>query len=167
MFSASLTPQITVPTRLTVRSKTLIDNIFTNSVEENTISGNLRCCISDHLAQFLIFPSQRVLDQNNHRKYKRNYKNIDIKKFKDELQSIDWTTALANNNNDVNQSLENFLNITNSPLERYAPLTQVTKKDMKTQPKSWITKGILTSIRQKAKIHNKVLKAKDQKGKKR
>ena len=56
MFSASLTPQITVPTRLTVRSKTLIDNIFTNSVEENTISGNLECCISDHLAHFLSFP---------------------------------------------------------------------------------------------------------------
>ena len=50
MFSASLTPQITVPTRLTVRSKTLIDNIFTNPVEESTISRNLECCISDHLA---------------------------------------------------------------------------------------------------------------------
>ena len=72
------------------------------------------------------------------------------------------TSALANNNNDVNQSLENFLNITNSLLETYAPLTQVTKKDMKTQSKSWITKGILTSIRQKAKIHSKLLKAKDQ-----
>ena len=161
MFSASLTPQITVPTRLTVRSKTLIDNIFTNSVEENTISGNLECCISDHLAQFLIFPSQRVLEQNNHRKYKRNYKNVDIKKFKDELQSIDWTAALANNNN-VNQSLENFLNITNSIIERYAPLTQATKKDMKTQSKPWTTKGILTSIRKKAKRHSKLLKAKDQ-----
>ena len=62
----------------------------------------------------------------------------------------------------MNQSLENFLNITNSPLERYAPLTQVTKKDMKTQSKQWITKGILTSIRKKAKIHSKLLKAKDQ-----
>ena len=39
MFSASLTPQITVPIRLIVRSKTLIDNIFTNSVEENIISA--------------------------------------------------------------------------------------------------------------------------------
>ena len=156
MFSASLTPQITVPTRLTVRSKTLIDNIFTNSVEENTISGNLECCISDHLAQFLIFPSQRVLEQNNHRKYKRNFINVDSKKVKDELQSIDWTTALANNNNnDVNQSLENFINITNSLLERYAPLTQVTKDHMKTQSKQWITKGILTSIRKKALIHSK------------
>ena len=65
MFSASLTPQITVPTRLTVRSKTLIDNIFTNSVEENTISGNLECCISDHLAQSLDFLSQKLLAQNN------------------------------------------------------------------------------------------------------
>ena len=45
MFSASLILQITVPTRLAVRSKTLIDNIFTNSVEESTISGNLECCI--------------------------------------------------------------------------------------------------------------------------
>ena len=50
MFSASLTSQITIPTRLTVRSETLIDNIFTNSVEENSISGSLECCISDHLA---------------------------------------------------------------------------------------------------------------------
>ena len=34
MFSASLTPQVTIPTCLTVHSKTLIDNIFTNSVEK-------------------------------------------------------------------------------------------------------------------------------------
>ena len=161
MFSASLILQITVPTRLAVRSKTLIDNIFTNSVEESTISGNLECCIWNHLAQFLIFPSQRVLELNNHRKYKRNYKNIDAKKFEDELQSIDWPTAIANNNNDDSNNYD-FLNITNSLLERYAPLTPVTKKDMKTQSKPWITKGILTSIRKKAKIHSKLLKAKDQ-----
>ena len=33
---------------------------------------------------------------------------------------------------------------------------------MKTQSKSWITKGIVTSIRKKAKIHSKLLKVKDQ-----
>ena len=33
---------------------------------------------------------------------------------------------------------------------------------MKTQSKPWITKGILASIRKKAKIHSKLLKAKDQ-----
>ena len=66
MFSASLTPQITIPTRLAIHSRTLIDNIFTNSVEETTTSGNLECCISDHLVQFLIFLNQRLLQQINH-----------------------------------------------------------------------------------------------------
>ena len=162
MFSASLTPQITIPTRLTVRSRTLIDNIFTNSIEENSTSGNLECCISDHLTQFLIFPNQRVLQQNNHTKYKRSYKNLDTNKFNNELQSIDWTTTFSINNNDVNQSLKNILNISNSLLDKYAPLKQISKKQMKTNSRPWITKGILTSIRKKYKIHSKFLKAKDQ-----
>ena len=62
----------------------------------------------------------------------------------------------------MNQSLENFFNITNSILGKYAPLKQVTKKDMKTQSRPWITKGILISIRKKVKIHSKSLKAKHQ-----
>ena len=66
------------------------------------------------------------------------------------------------NNNDVNQSLKNFLSISNSLLDRYAPLKQITKKQMKTNSRPWITKGILTSIRKKYKIHSKFLKAKDQ-----
>ena len=33
---------------------------------------------------------------------------------------------------------------------------------MKTQSKPWITKGILTSIKKKVKIHSKSLKANDQ-----
>ena len=111
MFSASLTSQITIPAHLTVRSRALIDNIFTNSVEENSTSGNLECCISDYLAQFPIFPNKKVLRQNNHKKYKRSYKNLDNNKFKNDLQSTDWTTALSINNNDVNQSLDNSLNI--------------------------------------------------------
>ena len=135
MFSASLTPKITIPTRLTVHSRTLIDNIFTNSVDENTISGNLECCISDHLAQFLIFPNQKVLLQNNKKNYKRNYKNLDPKKFKEELQRINWNTALVNNNNDVNQSLESLLTITNSLLDKHAPMKQITKKEIKTKSK--------------------------------
>ena len=60
MFSASLTLKLLFQLAQLFVQK-LIDNIFTNSVNENSISGNLECCISDHLAQFLIFPSQRVL----------------------------------------------------------------------------------------------------------
>ena len=56
MYSSSLSPQISIPSRITPRSKTLIDNIFSNSADESSISGNLSYSIPDHLAQFLIYP---------------------------------------------------------------------------------------------------------------
>ena len=161
LSSASLAPKITIPTRITTRSRTLIDNIFTNSVDESSITGNLECCISDHLAQFLIFPSHKPApNENNTIIYKRNYGKID-KKFKDDLKNIDWTTALNNQANDVNRSLEDFLKIIESLLDKHAPLKQLTKKQLKTKSKPWITKGILTSRNKKEKIHSKFLKAKD------
>ena len=51
-------PHITLPTRITNRSQTLIDNIYSNNPEfENCTSGNFTFSISDHLAQFLFVPS--------------------------------------------------------------------------------------------------------------
>ena len=52
MTSHFFTPYIREPARL--RSKTLIDNIFFNSLENQSLSGNLFIEISDHLIQFLI-----------------------------------------------------------------------------------------------------------------
>ena len=67
-----------------------------------------------------------------------------------------------NNNNDVNQSLESLPTITNSLLDKHAPMKQITKKEIETKSKPWITKGILTSINKKYKIRSKSLKANDQ-----
>ena len=49
-------PQITLPTRITEKTVTLIDNIFTNSYKHNSnsVSGNITTYISDHLPQSLI-----------------------------------------------------------------------------------------------------------------
>ena len=56
MFSFSLIPNITKPTRITSRSATLIDNIFSNSMlDDNRIfSGILYTNISDHFPIFVI-----------------------------------------------------------------------------------------------------------------
>ena len=56
IYFGSLTLHITIPTKITPHSRTLIDNIFMNTVDEPSISGNLMCYISDHQAQFLIYP---------------------------------------------------------------------------------------------------------------
>ena len=52
MYSASLVPHITSPTRITSHSRTLIDNIFSMDISENAISGNIVSSISDYLPNF-------------------------------------------------------------------------------------------------------------------
>ena len=52
LSSHFFTPFVLQPTRLC--SKTLIDNIFLNSIEYPASSGNLTVQLSDHLFQFII-----------------------------------------------------------------------------------------------------------------
>ena len=47
-------PHIIHPTRITARSKTLIDNIFSNLKTDNFKAGNLTVSLSDHLPQYLL-----------------------------------------------------------------------------------------------------------------
>ena len=47
---------IAQPNRITSHSKNLIDNIFSNYISQDIVSGNLIATISDHLPQFLIAP---------------------------------------------------------------------------------------------------------------
>ena len=53
--STGFSTQITMPTRLSDNSNTLIDNIFTNNICKPHESGILVTPISDHLMQFCIF----------------------------------------------------------------------------------------------------------------
>ena len=73
MFSYFFTPIVLQPTKVTDKSKTLIDNIFFNSFEFTTLSGNITHSISDHLIQFVIledFITPKPLPKTN--LYKRN-----------------------------------------------------------------------------------------------
>ena len=49
-------PYIIQLTRITSYSESIIDNIFSNYISQEVISGNLKSTISDHLPQFLIAP---------------------------------------------------------------------------------------------------------------
>ena len=54
MYASSFYPTINTPTQITATSKTLIDNIFYNTLTKNILVGNVATSISDHLTQFLI-----------------------------------------------------------------------------------------------------------------
>ena len=56
MYKNLLLPYIISPTRVTPRSQTLIDNIFSN-IEKN-ISSNITTTISDHYVKFVLFKNK-------------------------------------------------------------------------------------------------------------
>ena len=70
MVSHHLLPHILQPTRVTDHSATIINNIFTNEAEYDTITGNILSQLADHFSQFLImkkkymFPTKMQLTAN-------------------------------------------------------------------------------------------------------
>ena len=57
LASNSFIPYMLHPTRITSHSKTLIDNIFSNYISHEIVSGNITATISDHLPQFSFVPN--------------------------------------------------------------------------------------------------------------
>ena len=53
-------PQINLPTRITDTTMTLIDNIFTNTMNYNSFSINILIQIAEHLSQFLWFETSKI-----------------------------------------------------------------------------------------------------------
>ena len=64
MVSHYLLPYILHPTRVTDHSSTVIDNIFSNVTDFDTVSGNIINKIADHFAQFLILKKIHIEYKN-------------------------------------------------------------------------------------------------------
>ena len=98
-------PHITLPSRVTNRSQTLIDNIFSNNPElENCTSGNFTFSISDHLAQFLIAPASMNRPPKTHNFKVRDTKNYSHEELVADIININWTEVLESDNADRNHS---------------------------------------------------------------
>ena len=88
ILSNNFIPQVTLPTRITEKTATLIDNIFTNSYKHNSncLSSNITTYISDHLPQFLITENLKQPSFNYNPPVSfRDYKNFSEEPFKTEL----------------------------------------------------------------------------------
>ena len=67
MYSCSLLPLITHPTRISKTSQTLIDNIFSTIVLDKSKTGNITTVISDHFCQFISLPLAENTDNNKNK----------------------------------------------------------------------------------------------------
>ena len=155
----SFIPYILHPTRITSHSKTLTDNIFSNFISPEIISGNMTATISDHLPQFSFVPN--ILSNPSTQKsdyYERDCSNFKQENFILDYFDKDWADLLQTDQQNVNLSMDSFLNNIYSILDVHAPLKKVNKYKLKFKTKPWITPALQKSISIKnnllKKIHN-------------
>ena len=115
------------PTRLC--SKTLIDNIFLNSIEYPAYSGNLTVQLSDNLFQFIILEGfYQELNPKKDNISERNFKNFS-KEFYDIMKNTDCDNILMIGKNDPNLSMNNLHLHINNILNVLTPYKKLSKKE--------------------------------------
>ena len=96
MHSNLLLPHIASPTRITAKSSTLIDNIFSYFFYSSFTSGNIVTAFSDHHAQFPVIGNQANIDFEKQHYLYRDFNQTETNKtaIENQLESIDWKRAL-------------------------------------------------------------------------
>ena len=133
LCSHLILPAISLPTRITNTSKSLIDNILISPLRQETYGTS----------------------------YYKDCKNFDKENFMQDFRSIDWNSAMELERKNPDFSFSKFYEILSSLVKKYVPLKRVTNKQYKARLTPWITKGIKASIYQRNKYHNLFLRTKD------
>ena len=91
MTALSFLPTILQPSRITDHSFTLIDNIFSNNFENESISGNILLLLSDHFPQFL-FLNKHIPRIKKKDIFKRDMSKFEKKSFIDDVSIQNWNS---------------------------------------------------------------------------
>ena len=156
LTSIGFIPKITLPTRISETSATLIDNIFTNNIDRAHVSGILSRKFSDHQ---MIFSLQKC---NKCQKLKHNEKYIEVEltsqdnldKFAAEIKESKICERINNNADaDPNANLDILTNIINTAKNNNIP--QKVKKFNKRRDKKepWMTNELLLMVNRKNELY--------------
>ena len=125
-------------------------------------SGNITATISDHLPQFLFVPN--VFSNPSCQKsniYERDWSKFVQQNFVLDYFDKDWSDVLQLDQQDVNLSINSFLDKMNSILDEHGPLKRVNKYKLKFKSKPWITPAIQKSISVKNNLLKRFINSKD------
>lgn len=158
MYSMSLYPTITKPSRITTHSASLIDNIFTNNMDNNMISGLIISDISDHLPVFIIYKcNYNKRKELKETKYKRIRTEESISVFREELLKLNWNSICEETN--VDKAYELFLETFKDLYDKNCPIKQYSIKS-KYVENQWMTKGLQNACKKKNNLYKIFIKYK-------
>ena len=149
MYSFSLLPNITKPTRVTKSSATLIDNIFTNNLltTSNVLTGILYSDISDHYPIFHIDYSSSIKMEESYTK-RRIFSQVNLEKFSNALSNHNWDHVVSID--DAQAAYSTFLNDYIYMYDASFPIKTI-KPGYKTR-KTWLSEEIKRSYQDKKPI---------------
>ena len=157
MISHYLLPHILHPTRVTDHSATIIDNIFSNNCEMDTVSGNLLSQISDHFPQFLIINNITV-NYRTSSLFQHDYSKFNESSFINDFNELTWN-EMDDENIDINHKFNSFYEKVNATVVQHVPLKKVNHKQLKLRSKPWVNLHIQKLIKHRDRLLRKLRKS--------
>ena len=154
LFEKNFIPCITLPTRITDHSASIIDHIFIKPpkklLQHKCSSGNIFTDLSDHLPNFTFFNIKTP--KINERPYTRLLTESKINNF---LEKLPTEPSLIEDNDltEANSSYDIFSTNYLILFNKYFPYLRMSRKSFKNKPH--ITSGIKVSIKHKNKLYRK------------
>ena len=151
LCSYGFLPHILQPTRATEHTSTVIDNIFSNNIQDDITSGNVLLNLSDHFAQ-IVSVNREQIDTKKINMYRRDYSTFSSESFCDDVSIQNWCYTHDN----VNESFKDFYYKLEGSVDRHAPFKKLTPKEINIKNKPWLSAEILKMI----KVRNKTFERK-------
>ena len=131
LYKNFLLPYISTPFRVTTHSRTLIDGILSNNIEDGLISGNIISTISDHYAQILLLKNTKIKQKGTTDTYSHDFKNPIEALLESELRNIDLKSVLEINKKDVDFSFSKYFETFNTFQPTHTPIKKLSNKNKK------------------------------------
>ena len=130
---------------MTDNTASVIDNIFSNNIQDNIICGNILLTLSEHFSQFLSVERENV-DLKEINIYLQDYSTFSSESFRD-VSIQNWVYSHDN----VHDSFNDFYNKLEGSVNRHALLKKLSPKEIKLKNNPWLS----AEIRKLIKIRNK------------
>ena len=150
MYSNGFISLITRPTRSTTRTKTLIDNILTNNINElkDNMQGIMITDVSDHYPIFCL--NWRMIAKKVEKYIScRSMNRRNYEKFISLITAFSWNDVYTKN--DTNDAFSYFHNNLKVMSDQAFPIKKIKKTYHTRQP--WLTECLKISIKKKNKLY--------------
>ena len=99
----------------------------------------------------------------NYKFFKRDYSKLDSEALIPEVRNVNWSEVLGSESGatDVNTLFQSFYDRIAEIINKYAPIRKLSRKEIKSLSKPWVTPGIKTSIRNKEGFYKRFIETKN------